>query len=675
MNAKTIILILFAFIIAIAVSYFQNLYKNSHKRKFHYLLFILRTISIFVILLLLINPKIKHRILEDSKPVLSILVDNSTSIKHAKQDSMVISITDKIKNDKDIHKKFDITYFGFGEKIEIQDKFDFSDEQTDIYNALSELDKLHKGKTGATILISDGNQNYGKNYSFYQSLQSPVFPIVIGDTVKYADLSISDLNVNSYTYVGHQFPVEVFIQYQGVETVNPTLRVYNKNKVVFNQKIELSQKNNSEHITFDLPAPAKGKHFYKAVISSILNEKNKNNNITNFSIEVLDEKTNILLVHDVIHPDIAFWKRTVESNEQRKLTVSNISDFNKNITDYNFIILYQPNTKFKNILQQIQEQKINFIIQTGTHTDWDFLNRNQSYFSKQYLQKTEDINPVFNENFLTFQAEDIGFKNLPPLKNIFGKVKMKIPSENLLLQGVKNIKTENPLLVTFKKKNQKGVALFGEDIYKWRFYSYTLNSSFNIIDNYTNNLFQYLQTNKNRKRLNVNCQPFYYSNQNINITAQFYDANYNFDKKTPLEIEYFSDSTDTKVHPLILKNNTFEANLKDLIPGTYNFNVYTKDGKHQFKGKFSILEFSVEQQKLQANKEDLQNLANNSNGKLFISNQSQSLINYLVNSKDFPSVQKENIKTNSLINWKWLLVLIILSLASEWFVRKYNGLI
>jgi len=28
-----------------------------------------------------------------------------------------------------------------------------------------------------------------------------------------------------------------------------------------------------------------------------------------------------------------------------------------------------------------------------------------------------------------------------------------------------------------------------------------------------------------------------------------------------------------------------------------------------------------------------------------------------------------------LIDWVWLLVLIAISLAAEWFIRKYNGLL
>ena len=39
------------------------------------------------------------------------------------------------------------------------------------------------------------------------------------------------------------------------------------------------------------------------------------------------------------------------------------------------------------------------------------------------------------------------------------------------------------------------------------------------------------------------------------------------------------------------------------------------------------------------------------------------------------SIQKESKNVIPLIDWKYLLALIVMALASEWFIRKFNGLI
>ena len=51
------------------------------------------------------------------------------------------------------------------------------------------------------------------------------------------------------------------------------------------------------------------------------------------------------------------------------------------------------------------------------------------------------------------------------------------------------------------------------------------------------------------------------------------------------------------------------------------------------------------------------------------------MINDLLSDSRFATIQKSSKKIVPLIDWKYLLALIALSLATEWFIRKYNGLI
>jgi hypothetical protein len=52
-----------------------------------------------------------------------------------------------------------------------------------------------------------------------------------------------------------------------------------------------------------------------------------------------------------------------------------------------------------------------------------------------------------------------------------------------------------------------------------------------------------------------------------------------------------------------------------------------------------------------------------------------SLIKLLLDNENYKAVQKEIVTKTPLIDWVWLLVLIAISLASEWFLRKYNGML
>ncbi|MCB0751926.1 MAG: VWA domain-containing protein, partial [Ignavibacteriae bacterium] len=65
----------------------------------------------------------------------------------------------------------------------------------------------------------------------------------------------------------------------------------------------------------------------------------------------------------------------------------------------------------------------------------------------------------------------------------------------------------------------------------------------------------------------------------------------------------------------------------------------------------------------------------NTKGKTYYKDQINNLLKEFKNSSQFPVTQKSTEKISSLIDWKWLLFLLVLLLSLEWFIRKYKGLI
>ena len=196
MQLIIILYILIAFLASIAVAYFQYLYKIKTKAKRSTLLFILKSISLFLLLLLIINPKIKTTTLENSKPTLSILVDNSKSISFFNEEQNVIDFISKLKNNKDLAAKFNFEDFIFSEALAVSDSLSFKGKSTNIHRAISDLNNLNTGKNAPILLLTDGNQTIGSAYEYTNATQT-IYPIVFGDTVKYKDLKINQLNAFS----------------------------------------------------------------------------------------------------------------------------------------------------------------------------------------------------------------------------------------------------------------------------------------------------------------------------------------------------------------------------------------------------------------------------------------------------------------------------------------------
>ena len=88
------------------------------------LLFALKAFSLFLLMVLLINPLIEKVVTENEKPILTILVDNSKSISFFKEDKNVNSIVSNINNDDGLKDKFALNEFAFGADLQLLDSLE-----------------------------------------------------------------------------------------------------------------------------------------------------------------------------------------------------------------------------------------------------------------------------------------------------------------------------------------------------------------------------------------------------------------------------------------------------------------------------------------------------------------------------------------------------------------------
>lgn len=681
MPTATILYITLAALFALGFVYFTYFFKSKTIGSRIYFLGFLRFISIFTLLVLLINPEINQTEFEVEKPELILAIDESASINNLEKSDSVNLLAAALIKDERLKEQFSITEYVFANKIKKKEreKLDFNKKSTNIHNALNQIKKLHKAKPNALVLITDGNATFGQEYEYTTvNKNSTILPVVVGDTAATLDFAISALNVNKYAFLNNKFPVEIILNYSGKEAIKAKFQLKSGQNILANKTVDFNSEKTSEVINITLSASQIGTLIYEAIISTSEKEKNTFNNQRKFAIEVIDEKTRVLLVSNISHPDIGAFKKAIEMNEQREVILKNISNFKlSELNDFQLVIIYQPNSKFNNLFSEISKQKINNFIVTGTQTDWNFMNNSQSYFSKLPSNQTQEIFPVYNENFLQFQFEDIDFNRFPPLEDKFGTV--KITSENeatLLYQKIEGINTNSPLMAIFQDGNIKTGVLFGENLWKWRTETFRNSQTFEDFDNFIGKFIQYLSSNKKRDRLTFEAEPIYFENDKILISAQFFDENYVFSPNGNLNLYIENMVSKERFEAQMLPNtNFYELELENLEPGDYQFTIKEETSGIQRKGAFSVLEFNVEQQYASANFKKLNFLARNNSGNLYFLNQIQQIIEDLLTNKRFVPVQKSREKTVPLINWKFLLILLVLSLSSEWFTRKYFGLI
>ena len=681
MPIPTILYLTLAAILALGFVFFTYFFRNKNRGRHTYFLGVVRFISIFTLLVLLVNPQIRHVELETVRPELVLLVDGTESIENLEQRDSLKSRVEKIKENETLNSRFEISEYYFGADVSLSNNESLAIDRnkTDIQNAITQINKLYKDKPTALVVFSDGNSTYGQDYEFSKLNENiSLNTVVVGDTASAFDLSVNALNANKYAFLNNQFPVEVILNYSGDEAVNAIFQLKEGNSTIYRKTLSFDKVNSSAIVTTTVKAEQLGTQIYEAVLTSSHGEKNKINNTRMFAVEVVDERTNVLLLSDISHPDLGALKKSIENNKQRIVRIKDVDELKiTEINDFQLVVLYQPNNKFKKVFSELDGLNINRFIITGTRTDWNFLNNSQPYFSKAISNQTQDLFPVYNENFLQYQFEDIGFKDFPPLENSFGTLKiMEESSHTLLFQKLEGIITQQPLLSVFETNNIKTGVLFGENLWKWRLENYRTKENFEQIDDFWNKLVQYLSSSKKRDRLTFEAEPVYLENDEIVIIAQFFDQNYVFSPDADLDIHIRNlDSNEVIDAQMLPNSNFYKVDLDALSSGKYQFTIKEKSSGLQKNGSFQVLEYNVEQQFSSANFDKMDFLSRNNSGKTYLLEEEEKLVQDLALDKAFVAVQKSHEKNVPLIDWKYLLILLALSLGAEWFVRKYFGLI
>ncbi|XMO86189.1 VWA domain-containing protein [Algibacter sp. AS12] len=677
MSSETLLYIILAGIVALGLALFQYFNKEKGMSKINMLFSFLRFLTLFSVLLLIINPTFDQVKVTTEKPNLVVAVDNSSSIKHLKQDKNALDFVNALKVNSDIQNKFNVNYFSFNESLQTLDSINFKGQQTNIAKAFNQLNDVYKQTISPTILITDGNQTYGNDYQFStNTYKQPIYPIILGDTISYTDLKIEQLNVNKYAYLKNQFPVEAILVYNGNKDANSKLVVKNGNTTVFSKAISFSKNKNSSVVNFMLPANSVGVSNYTTTLIPLDGEKNTINNTKNFAVEVINEQTKIALVSDYSHPDLGMLKKSIESNEQRSISILDSKKIINQINDFQLIIVYQPNIRFKGLYTKLKALNRNTFTIIGSKTDLNFLNKVTENYSHLITRQTENYLPELNTNYSPYRIEDINFESFPPLLSNYGQVNFKIPYQTILKKSINGVAIDEPLLATFETKGRREAVLFGENIWQWRAQSYLNEKSFNPFDDFIGRLIQYLASNKQKSRLNLDYESFYTGSRNVIIKAEFFDKNYVFDPRETLSITVTDRASKaSKSMPLILKNNYYQVDLSSLQPSEYNFTVKATKENMAKSGSFQIIEYNVEQQFLNANVTKLEKLATNSLGKSYFIADTEQVVQELLNDNRYTPIQKSSKNTIPLIDWKYLLAIIAISLGLEWFLRKFNGFI
>lgn len=675
METTTILLIILSVILAGGLAWFQYFHKNKAYGRTSCVLAILRFVGVMGALLLLINPQFNKREYHVQKSNLVVLADNSASLQKLSATENGSTIQQNLLGSSDLDEHFEGTAYHFGRYLQNGDSLSHQEPYTNISGALENLEELYPNTPTAVVLLTDGNQTIGKDYGHLHLRKNiSVYPVVLGDTTQYQDLRITQVNNNNYAFLKNQFPIETFVQYQGRQNIKATYTISMDGKNVHSEPITLSPQKNNITLTTLLTASSVGHKPLKINVSSLPNERNTANNSAISAVDVIDERSHVLIVSAVEHPDLGALKKALESNEQRSVSLVKPTVSQDELEKADLVVLYQPNSSFKKVYDFISKKKLGRFSILGPHTDWNFLNGIQNRYQWEDNSVEEDLVPLKNESFSLFDVSNFSISDYPPLLGDLGDLQFQSVNEVLLGEQVRGVELPTPLLSVLPDGNGREAVLMGEGLWKWRMQTFRNDGDFQSFDELIGKLALYLSGSNNKERLVLDYRPTFINSSEARITAQYFDAAYEFDPNAAITITVTGADKQTEV-PLLSQGNSYVVDLSDLPSGEYEFTVKVKGENLSKQGRFTIMDFDLEQQLVSSDVNKLQQLAQNNNGTLYYHNQWEQMIQDLAQDPIFTPLQKTKENKVSLIDYRLVLALMALAFSLEWFIRKYNGLI
>ena len=625
----------------------------SKVKKFFYLLILIRSVVIIILVTLIINPSITFS--SFSNKTFDLVIDNSKTMKKYSQ-----NLINNIKEIKDWgdKNKINFNFYIFGNslrKIFDFDEIDFSDSYTDF----SDFVNNYKS-TNEVILFSDGLNNHGLTDINYKNLNC-VNVIGYGNEV-IPDLDIS-IELLDTVISNDSIKINVLVK-KNLKNIYSSGSIYLNNK--FNKNYSLInynlKENSYQKISLTLPIN-KTDRFNSIYITSNHFESNYLNNSLELILpENKFSSKKLLLISGSISNNTSYIKKIIKNNLydytidhiyrlNNNLWSKSVNDFNFN--DYSLLVfddfpLYDDDNLIIDNLESKNQKIIYFLGPNNLSRNYilDFCNCDYKNVDNIVVNKISN-EYFYKGNYYTLPSNEVNH-----IIQCNNDINMSYDNGNTFISKYKN--TILFLIPNLKESSYKidGSNLIFEDLI------------LSVIDNeiYSNNrLFEiFVDTYNINIDTPLDVKIKLYDRENINdLFLNIYKDNKlykQFDNLEKISLDLFSkEIVFNKSGEYVLQaglelhNYNTNSNFINIIVNKFDREIFV-DG---------------------INMEFLSVISNNTEGVFY---KSINLDEFLENI-EISKVNTVNYTKFDLNNLSYLLIIIIILLSLEWYIRNKVGLV
>ncbi|MBL7944356.1 MAG: hypothetical protein JNM00_16465, partial [Flavobacteriales bacterium] len=265
--------------------------------------------------------------------------------------------------------------------------------------------------------------------------------------------------------------------------------------------------------------------------------------------------------------------------------------------------------------------------------------------------------------------------NLPPLTVPFGDIEATQGVQSFLTQRIGTIETSKPLIAFNHSGTQKTGLIAGEGIWRWKLTAYQMTASHDWFNNLITKSVQFMSLKEDRGFFRVQSRNAFPENEHVVFDAELYNESYEpvTDREVTMVIR--NESGEDFSYTFSPAGTRYRLDAGQLPVGAYSYSAQANNGTRLLKenGEFTVSPLQLETVQTVADHNLLYALSQSTGGAMVYPAEMDSLVNMIRLREDIVPLSFENKQLRDLIDYKWLLALLLLLLGAEWLLRKRAG--
>lgn len=659
--------------------------KNPWGSRVSIILSIVRFFLVFMLFLLLLEPLSRRLNRIHEFPTVIIAIDNSLSLSEVLDSTAIVQFKKSIDELAGQLRQQDIAVEFLdaeGKRHDDIDNMSYNVPKTDLTALLNDIENAGEGKNiPCVILASDGIYNTGSS-PVYRNFRHPLIAIGLGDTLEKNDISVRAIFHNKIVYQGNKFSLVAEIFNKGYASRSTQVELLRNGVPVETKTLNFPEQRSLQQVTFILNAERPGIQRFTIQVRPLPGEQTHANNRRESFLEVIEAKEKILLLAHSPHPDIKAIKSAIESNENYELSTLS-PDIGQFAPDkYSLIIYHQlPDARgsFNDLIRNNRLSELPSIYIVGSKTNLRALSDRIGWLRINSISaRSDNAFPIINQAFNGFtfsqeEAEAIG--DFPPLSVPFGEYSISEAAGIALFQKVEGIVTSRPLLAFGAEGDKKTMVLLGEGIWRWRLNEYLLKNDHTSFNSIFLKTVQYAASREDRRKFRVYpVKNEFPDNESVEFETEVYNDIYERIFGHEVSLTVTPENGTRMDYTFVTSETNSRFGIGSIEPGVYHFSAGSLiDGiNYNSAGVFAVRHLQIESVNLTADFGLLRRLAEKSAGQFILPGQIETIPS-LPALRDARPVIYSSENISSLINAKWIFIILLLLASSEWITRKYLG--